>query len=65
MFSFILVFIVPLSPLFSNEYYKGDALVKEGVYAFYNYDWDSISKLNIILFDIKGFLSKDIDAIRL
>ena len=33
--------------------------------AFYNYDWDSISKLNIILFDIKGFLSKDIEAIRL
>ena len=40
MFSFILVFIVPLSTLLSNEYYKGDALVKEGVYAFYNYDFD-------------------------
>ena len=40
MFSFVLVFIVSLSTLLSNEFYKGDALVKEGVYAFYNYDFD-------------------------
>ena len=40
MFSFVLVFLVPLSTLLSNEFYKGDALVKEGVYAFYNYDFD-------------------------
>ena len=25
---------------FANEYYKGDALVREGVYAFYNYEFD-------------------------
>ena len=32
---------------------------------FYSYDWESISKLDILLFDVKGFLEKDIDAIRL
>ena len=25
---------------FANEYYKGDTLVREGVYAFYNYEFD-------------------------
>ena len=29
-----------ITGLYSNGYYKGDDIVKEGVYAFYNYDFD-------------------------
>ncbi len=40
MFNLTLVLILPLSSLLGNEFYKGDALVKKGVYAFYNYEFD-------------------------
>ena len=36
--SFALVILI--TGAFANEYYKGDTLVREGVYAFYNYEFD-------------------------
>ena len=37
--SFIAVLLV--TGAFANDYYKGDTLVKKGVYAFYNYEFDA------------------------
>ena len=36
-----------MSNIFSADYYEGDSLVREGVYAFYNYEFDrSVSILD-------------------
>ena len=32
--------ILSLTIIYAKDYYKGDTLVKKGVYAFYNYDFD-------------------------
>ena len=40
MFRSSLIFLL-LSILYSGEFYKGDTLVRKGVYAFYNYDFDT------------------------
>lgn len=37
LFFFVILF---LSQAFSKDFYKGDSVVKEGVYAFYNYEFD-------------------------
>ena len=36
----IIAAAVFLSLIFSNNYYRGDSLILEGVYAFYNYEFD-------------------------
>ena len=40
MFRSSIIFLL-LSLLYSGEFYKGDTLVRKGVYAFYNYDFDT------------------------
>ena len=32
--------VIILSSIYAEDYYKGDALIKKGVYAFYNYNFD-------------------------
>ena len=32
--------ILSLTIIYAKDYYKGDTLVKKGVYAFYNYEFD-------------------------
>lgn len=39
MFRLIIAVII-LSRISAEDYYKGDTLIKKGVYAFYNYDFD-------------------------
>ena len=40
MFRGLFLLILPLSVIFSDDMYLGDSTVREGVYAFYNYEFD-------------------------
>lgn len=40
MFRGLFLLILPLSVIFSDDIYPGDSIVHEGVYAFYNYEFD-------------------------
>jgi tetratricopeptide (TPR) repeat protein len=40
MFRFYLFSILSFSAILANDFYEGDTDVKEGVYAFYNYDFE-------------------------
>ena len=43
----VLFFFIPINILFSENVHRGDDLVKKGVYAFYNYEYDrSLEILN-------------------
>ena len=39
MFRGLFLLILPLSVIFSDDMYLGDSTVREGVYAFYNYEF--------------------------
>ena len=39
MYRFIITILL-ISLCQANDYYKGDSLIKKGVYAFYNYEFD-------------------------
>ena len=42
-----LIYVFIVSNIFARDYYEGDSLVREGVYAFYNYEFDrSVEILN-------------------
>ena len=40
MLRFYLFSILSFSAILANDFYEGDTDVKEGVYAFYNYDFE-------------------------
>ncbi len=48
MIRYFFIFFLAFSNTFSRDFYEGDSLIKEGVHAFYNYEYDrAINVLNI------------------